>query len=156
MGNIKGRSEKFPEWWPENLSSISFPIFGSDDRSTGIGSRDVCPDSGLARPSYGPARALLDQHTALNGSGTGWELHEFRHLALTHLGEAGASPLILMAKSRHKSGRICGATSSLPRTPSRSSQPCSPLGPAADFPCFAQPRSRFWVLGVPWLDPFLS
>ncbi|MER6005900.1 hypothetical protein ABT120_45660 [Nonomuraea angiospora] len=28
--------------------------------------------------------------------------HEFRHSALTHLGEAGASLLMLMAKSRHK------------------------------------------------------
>jgi site-specific recombinase XerD len=56
----------------------------------------VCPDSGLARLSYGQARALLDQHTALNGSGTGWDLHEFRHSALTHLGEAGASLLMPM------------------------------------------------------------
>ena len=27
---------------------------------------------------------------------------EFRHSSLTHLGEQGASPLMLMAKSRHK------------------------------------------------------
>jgi hypothetical protein len=27
--------------------------------------RDVCPDTGLARLSYGQARALLDEHTAL-------------------------------------------------------------------------------------------
>jgi integrase/recombinase XerC len=55
---------------------------------------------GLARLSYGQARALLDEHTATSGPGTGWDLHEFRHSALTHLGEAGAS--LLMAKSRHK------------------------------------------------------
>ncbi|MEU6718045.1 site-specific integrase [Nonomuraea sp. NPDC046802] len=67
-----------------------------------VSPRDVCPDTGLARLSYGQARALLDQHTALNGPGTGWDLHEFRHSALTHLGEAGASLLMLMAKSRHK------------------------------------------------------
>ncbi|MEV1005040.1 site-specific integrase [Nonomuraea sp. NPDC050202] len=53
-----------------------------------IGPRDVCPDTGLARLAYGQARALLDEHTALNGPGTGWDLHEFRHSALTHLGEA--------------------------------------------------------------------
>lgn len=35
-------------------------------------------------------------------AGTGWDLHELRHSALTHLGEAGASLLLLMAKSRHK------------------------------------------------------
>ncbi|WP_235879073.1 hypothetical protein [Saccharopolyspora karakumensis] len=33
---------------------------------------------------------------------SGWDLHEFRHSALTHLGEQGASLLLLMAKSRHK------------------------------------------------------
>ncbi|WP_329430480.1 hypothetical protein OG339_21115 [Streptosporangium sp. NBC_01495] len=48
------------------------------------------------------ARALLDEHTALGGPGTGWDLHEFRHSSLTHFGESGASLLMLMAKSRHK------------------------------------------------------
>jgi len=67
-----------------------------------VSTRDVCPDTGLARLSYGQARALLDEHTASAGPGTGWDLHEFRHSALTHLGQAGASLLMLMAKSRHK------------------------------------------------------
>jgi hypothetical protein len=67
-----------------------------------VSPRDVCPDTGLARLSYGQARALLDEHTALRGSGTGWDLHEYRHSSLTHLGEQGASLLMLMAKSRHK------------------------------------------------------
>lgn len=67
-----------------------------------VNARDVCPDTGLARLSYGQARALLDEHTALRGLGTGWDLHEYRHSALTHLGEQGASLLMLMAKSRHK------------------------------------------------------
>ncbi len=55
----------------------------------------MCPDTGQAR-------ALLDEHTAVRGPGTGWDLHEYRHSALTHLGEQGASLLMLMAKSRHK------------------------------------------------------
>lgn len=67
-----------------------------------VSPRDVCPDTGLARLSYGQARALLDEHTALRGPGTGWDLHEYRHSALTHLGEQGTSLLMLMAKSRHK------------------------------------------------------
>ncbi|NEA59644.1 site-specific integrase [Streptomyces sp. SID13666] len=67
-----------------------------------VSRRDVCPDTGLARLSYGQARALLDEHTALRGPGTGWDLHEYRHSSLTHLGEQGASLLMLMAKSRHK------------------------------------------------------
>lgn len=67
-----------------------------------LSSRDVCPDTGLARLSYGQARALLDEHTAVAGPGTGWDLHEYRHSGLTHLGENGASLPMLMAKSRHK------------------------------------------------------
>jgi integrase len=68
-----------------------------------VSPRDVCPDTGFARLSYGQARALLDEHTAVGGvPGTGWDLHEWRHSGLTHLGEAGASLLMLMTKSRHK------------------------------------------------------
>ncbi|MFB8183562.1 site-specific integrase [Streptomyces sp. NPDC055966] len=67
-----------------------------------LSARDVCPDTGLARLSYGQARVLLDQQTAHAGPGTGWDLHEYRHSSLTHLGEQGASELMLMAKSRHK------------------------------------------------------
>lgn len=66
----------------------------------------MCPDTGLARLSYGQARALLDEHTAVRGPGTRWDLHEYRHSSPTHLGEQGASllvlVLVLMAKSRHK------------------------------------------------------
>ncbi|MFJ7496370.1 hypothetical protein ACIQZB_35445 [Streptomyces sp. NPDC097727] len=39
----------------------------------------MCPDTGLARLPYGQARALVYQHTALRGPGTGWDLHEWRH-----------------------------------------------------------------------------
>lgn len=68
-----------------------------------IAPRDVCPDTGLAGLSYGQARALLDAHTPVGGApGTGWDLHEYRHSGLTHLGEAGANLPMLMAKSRHK------------------------------------------------------
>ena len=62
----------------------------------------MCPDTGLALLSYGQARALSDEHTALRGPGSGWDLYENRHSALTHLGEQGAPLLMLMAKSRHK------------------------------------------------------
>ncbi len=55
-----------------------------------LAQRDVCPDTGLARLSHGQARMLLDEHTALGGkSGTGRDLHAWRHSGLTHLGEAG-------------------------------------------------------------------
>lgn len=67
-----------------------------------VSPRDVCPDTGFARLSYGQARALLAEHTAVRGPGAGWYLHEYRHSSLTHLGEQGASLLMLMAKSPHK------------------------------------------------------
>jgi hypothetical protein len=38
----------------------------------------------------------------VHGPGNGWDLHEYRHTSLTHLGEQGASLLMLMARSRHK------------------------------------------------------
>ncbi|GGS25174.1 hypothetical protein GCM10010284_67600 [Streptomyces rubiginosohelvolus] len=69
------------------------PVFATH-RGPGPGKvlspRDVCPDTGLARLSYGQARGLLDGHTAANGPGTGWGLHEFRLAGLTELGERGA------------------------------------------------------------------
>lgn len=66
------------------------------------GPGELCPDSGLARLSSGRARALLDEHTVMRGPATGWDLHEYRHSALAHLGEQGASLLMLVAKSRYK------------------------------------------------------
>lgn len=38
----------------------------------------------------------------MRGAGAGWDLHEYRHSALTHPSEQGASLLMLMVKSRHK------------------------------------------------------
>jgi integrase len=67
------------------------PVFVTHRRpgpGKAVADRDVCPDTGLARLSYGQARALLDAATAANGPGTGWDLHELRHSGLTHLGEA--------------------------------------------------------------------
>lgn len=66
------------------------------------------PDTGFARLSYGQARALLDEHTAVRGPGTRWVLRECRHSSLTHLGEQGASLLMLMA-NRRTSGAIQAA-----------------------------------------------
>jgi hypothetical protein len=40
--------------------------------------------------------------TPATNRNTGWDLHKLRHSGLTHLGEAGASLLELMAKSRHR------------------------------------------------------
>jgi len=57
----------------------------------------------MARLTYGQARTLLDRHTAPTGPGAGWDLHEFRHSALTHLGRTpGVNLPLPMAKSRHR------------------------------------------------------
>ncbi|WP_228807648.1 site-specific integrase [Nocardia otitidiscaviarum] len=67
-----------------------------------LADRDVCPTTGLARLSSTRPATSLDAATAVDGPGTGWDLHELRHSGLTHLGESGASLLELMAKSRHR------------------------------------------------------
>lgn len=67
------------------------PVFVTHRRpgpGKAVSPRDVCPDTGMARLSYGQARALLDEHTAVRGPGTGWDLHEYRHSGLTEIGRA--------------------------------------------------------------------
>lgn len=44
--------------------------------------RDLCPATGRARLGYDRARILFTRYT-------GWELHQLRHSAATHLGEQG-------------------------------------------------------------------
>jgi integrase len=59
---------------------------------------DLCPVTGRARLSYERAQSLFKAET-------GWTLHQLRHSALTHLGSAGTSAPLLMAKSGHLSIR---------------------------------------------------
>ncbi|MFG2795176.1 hypothetical protein [Streptomyces pseudovenezuelae] len=62
--------------------------------------------TGLARFSYGQVKAralLLDEHTAVRGPGTGWDLYGYRHSALNQFGWSGSlAAVLLMAKARHK------------------------------------------------------
>ncbi len=46
--------------------------------------------------SYRTAAAQFRKHSG------GWTLHQLRHSSLTHLAEAGASAVMLQAKSRHR------------------------------------------------------
>jgi len=63
-----------------------------------VNPRDICPDIGLARLSYGQARMLLDEHTTLgNEPGTAWDLHERRHSGLTHLDQVLPAQRVLGA-----------------------------------------------------------
>jgi integrase len=59
---------------------------------------DICPHTGRARLGYDRARILLRQSSEL-------ELHQLRHSAATHLGEAKIPLQLIMAKTRHRNPR---------------------------------------------------
>ncbi|MFI6180347.1 tyrosine-type recombinase/integrase [Nonomuraea sp. NPDC051191] len=59
---------------------------------------DICPHTGRARLGYDRARVLLDSYASL-------DLHQLRHSAATHLGEAEIPLQLIMGKTRHKNAR---------------------------------------------------
>jgi integrase len=59
---------------------------------------DICPHTGRARLGYDRARVLLEKYAGLN-------LHQLRHSAATHLGDAEVPLQLIMAKTRHKNPR---------------------------------------------------
>jgi integrase len=61
--------------------------------------KDICSETGRARLGYDRARILLGRY------GDGLRLHQLRHSAATHLGEADTSAIVIMAKTGHKSLR---------------------------------------------------
>lgn len=77
------------------------PVFISD-RRPGLGRRpairDICPTTGRARLGYDRARILANSYT-------GWDLHQLRHSAATHLGDQGVPLQLIMAKTRHRNPR---------------------------------------------------
>jgi len=82
----------------------SGPVFLTDRRPSpgrARAERDVDPLTGRGRLSYSRAAKMFGEATAGERGGP-WGLHDLRHSALTHLGEAGASLPLLMAKSRHR------------------------------------------------------
>ncbi|MEV4172487.1 tyrosine-type recombinase/integrase [Nonomuraea sp. NPDC049709] len=58
----------------------------------------ICPHTGRARLGYDRARVLLDKHAGL-------DLHQLRHSAATHLGDAEIPLQLIMGKTRHKNPR---------------------------------------------------
>ncbi|MFG6201131.1 hypothetical protein [Nonomuraea sp. JJY05] len=59
---------------------------------------DICPHTGRARLGYDRARVLLDKYAGL-------DLHQLRHSAATHLGDAEIPLQLIMGKTRHKNPR---------------------------------------------------
>lgn len=81
------------------------PVFLTDlkpgpRRASAARTRDLDPETGRTRLSYGRARALIERYT-----GGEITLHQLRHSSLTHLAEAGVGTTTLMAKSGHKNLR---------------------------------------------------
>ena len=77
------------------------PVFLSERRpgpARRPAAKDLCPATGRARLGYDRARILFTRHT-------GWELHQLRHSAATHLGEQGIPLQLIMAKTRHRNPR---------------------------------------------------
>ncbi|MCY4371793.1 MAG: tyrosine-type recombinase/integrase [bacterium] len=73
------------------------PVFLTRWRTrTAPARRDLYEATGQARLSYRTAATEFRKHSG------GWTLHQLRHSSLTHLAEAGASAVMLQAKSRHR------------------------------------------------------
>ena len=76
------------------------PVFLTHRRPNVIPARgDECPHTGRGRLSYERASTIFKEASG------GWTLHQLRHSSLTHLGESGASTILLQAKSRHQDPR---------------------------------------------------
>ena len=81
---------------------------------------DLCPATGRARLGYDRARILFTRHT-------GWELHQLRHSAATHLGEQGIPVQLIMPRPGTAThAPRCGTSAPAPK-PSQRSPPCSNL-----------------------------
>jgi integrase len=97
------------------------PVFLSERRpgpARRAAAKDLCPATGRARLGYDRARILFTRYT-------GWDLHQLRHSAATHLGEQGIPLQLIMAKTRHRNPRTrCGTSAQAPK-PSLRSPPCS-------------------------------
>jgi integrase len=57
----------------------------------------------VPRPRKSPLG--YDRAGVLFGAYTGWELHQLRHFATTHLGEKNVPLQTIMAKTRHRNPR---------------------------------------------------
>gem|GEM_PF-350550 len=106
---------------PDGSSRCNGPLFLASRAPVPArrpGSHDICPHTGRARLGYDRARILMKQLT-------GWQLHQLRHSAATHLGDQKVPLQLIMAKTRHKSPAPPCATSTPAPQPSPRSLDCS-------------------------------
>ncbi|MEU3169583.1 site-specific integrase [Streptosporangium sp. NPDC006930] len=80
---------------PDGSTRTHGPLFLSERRPAAA---DICPHTGRARLGYDRARVLLEKYAGL-------DLHQLRHSADTHLGEAEVPLQLIMGKTRHKNPR---------------------------------------------------
>ncbi|MBF8193049.1 site-specific integrase [Nonomuraea sp. K274] len=86
---------------PDGTSRTHGPLFLSERRPVPArrpAAADICPRTGRARLGYDRARVLLEKYAGL-------DLHQLRHSAATHLGEAEVPLQLIMGKTRHKNPR---------------------------------------------------
>jgi integrase len=86
---------------PDGTIRTHGPLFLSERRPVPArrpATGDICPHTGRARLGYDRARILLDKYAGL-------DLHQLRHSAATHLGEAEVPLQLIMGKTRHKNPR---------------------------------------------------
>lgn len=86
---------------PDGSARTNGPLFLSERRPVPArrpGPGDICPHTGRARLGYDRARVLLEKYAGL-------DLHQLRHSAATHLGEAEIPLQLIMGKTRHKNPR---------------------------------------------------
>jgi hypothetical protein len=82
--------------------------------------RDLCPVTGRARLGYDHSRILFTRYI-------GWELHQLRNSAATHLGEQGIPLHLIMAKTRHRNPHTAMRYVRQAPKPSLRSPPCPNL-----------------------------
>jgi integrase len=93
---------------PDGTARTHGPLFLSHRRpgpARRPAAKDLCPHTGRARLGYDRARILLDHYTSPGDGRPGWDLHQLRHSAATHLGEGNVALQLIMAKTRHRNPR---------------------------------------------------
>jgi integrase len=115
---------RLPDGHPDGPARTRGPLFLSERRPVPArhpGAELICPHTGRARLGYDRARVLLDHYAGL-------DLHQLRHSAATHLGEARVPLHLIMAKTRHRNPRTAmrytrRAAKPSPRSPASSVRP---------------------------------